>query len=182
MFQMVLPKKWTQQMAVRGIRTFPDPALLRKADPVKTVDQEIKTLVGDMIETMHAAPGIGLAAPQIGVNRRVIVVDPSAGEDPETILVLLNPVIISTEGKAVAEEGCLSLPEVQEEVERPEKIVLEALSLDGQGVWLEADGLMARILQHEIDHLDGILIFDKIGAVKRDIIKRKLRKRTRVEA
>ncbi len=182
MFQMVLREKWTPQMAVRGILKFPDPALLRKADPVQTVDQEITTLVRDMVETMHAAPGIGLAAPQIGVNLRVIVVDPSAGENPAAILALLNPVVLSTEGLAVAEEGCLSLPEVQEEIQRPEKIVLEALSLSGETLRMEVDGLLARILQHEIDHLDGILIIDKIGAIKRDIIKRKLRKRTRVEA
>lgn len=169
-------------MAIREIRVFPDPILRRKAKPVKEVDREIKALVQDMIETMHAAPGVGLAAPQVGISRRVIVADPSAGEDPQAVLALINPVVVSSEGKAVAEEGCLSLPDVQEEVERPERVTIEGLFVDGRKARIEADGLLARILQHEIDHVDGILILDRIGPLKRDLIKRKLRKRQRVEA
>ncbi|MBI2881611.1 MAG: peptide deformylase [Candidatus Tectomicrobia bacterium] len=169
-------------MAIREIRVFPDPILRRKAKPVKEVDREIKALVQDMIETMHAAPGVGLAAPQVGISRRVIVADPSAGEDPQAVLALINPVVVSSEGKAVAEEGCLSLPDVQEEVERPERVTVEGLFVDGRKACIEADGLLARILQHEIDHVDGILILDRIGPLKRDLIKRKLRKRQRVEA
>ncbi len=169
-------------MAVREILKFPAPALRRKAEAVEEVDQEIKNLAADMIETMRAAPGVGLAAPQVGVSRRLVVVDPSAGEDPEMLKVLINPVVVLSEGSIVAEEGCLSLPEVQEEVERPEKIAVEALSLDGRSMRIEANGLFARILQHEIDHLDGVLIIDRIGPVKRDLIKRKLRKRQRIKA
>ncbi len=169
-------------MAVREILKFPAPALRRKAEAVEEVDQEIKSLAADMIETIHAAPGVGLAATQVGVSRRLVVVDPSAGDDPEMLKVLINPVVVSSEGSIVVEEGCLSLPEVQEEVERPEKVAVEALSLDGRSTRIEANGIFARILQHEIDHLDGVLIIDRIGPVKRDLIKRKLRKRQRIEA
>ncbi|MFQ5911733.1 MAG: peptide deformylase [Nitrospinota bacterium] len=169
-------------MAVRAIRIFPDRVLRKKAEPVREVDQEVKTLVADMIETMRAAPGVGLAAPQVGVSRRVIVVDPSAGEDPEAVRVLINPVVVSAEGSAAAEEGCLSLPDVLEEVKRAEKVSVEGLLPDGTNTKIEIDGLLARILQHEIDHLDGVLILDRISPIKRDLIKRKLRKRQRVEA
>ncbi|MFQ5693318.1 MAG: peptide deformylase [Nitrospinota bacterium] len=169
-------------MVVREIRIFPDPVLRRKAAPVDKVDGEVRTLIEDMIETMRAAPGVGLAAPQVGVSRRVIVVDPSGGEDPEAVLGLINPRVVSSEGSAVAEEGCLSLPEVQEDVERAERVAVEGRLADGREIRIEADGLLARILQHEIDHLDGVLIIDFLSPVKRDLIKRKLRKRQREEA
>jgi peptide deformylase len=166
-------------MAVRPILIYPDPGLRRKAKQVQGITEEVFALVRDMLETMRAAPGIGLAAPQVGVGLRVIVADPSSGEDPKAVLALINPVILSTEGSSVAEEGCLSLPEVSEEVERAERVTVQAESPDGRKVEVEAEGLLARILQHEVDHLDGTLLIDHLNGVKRELVEQKLRKRQR---
>ena len=169
-------------MTLRKIQIFPDPALRKIAEPVDRIDESLKTLIGDMIETMHAAPGVGLAAPQVGVSQRVIVADPSAGENPDLALELMNPEIISCKGSVQHEEGCLSLPEVEVKVQRAEQIVVKAQRLDGRMQTIEAEGYLSYILQHEIDHLNGVLIIDSLGPVKRDLVKRKLRKRQRVEA
>lgn len=169
-------------MAVMKIRIFPDSVLRQEADPVAEVDEGVRTLVSDMIETMHAAPGVGLAAPQVGESRRIIVADPSSGEDPAAVLAVINPVLLNTEGSQTSEEGCLSFPEVQVLIERPERATFEGLSPDGRNVRIEAEGYLALILQHELDHLNGVLIIDFLGPVKRDLVKRKLRKRQRVEA
>ena len=169
-------------MTLRKILIFPDPVLRKIAEPVDRIDESLKRLIGDMIETMHAAPGVGLAAPQVGVSQRVIVADPSAGENPDLALELMNPEIISSKGSVQHEEGCLSLPEVEVKVQRAEQIVVKAQRLDGRMQTIEAEGYLSYILQHEIDHLNGVLIIDSLGPVKRDLVKRKLRKRQRVEA
>lgn len=169
-------------MSLRKILAFPASALRKIAEPVSQIDEDLETLVNDMIETMHAAPGVGLAAPQVGVNLRLIVADPTAGENPDLVLELINPEIISAEGSVEHGEGCLSLPDVEVQIKRAEQIVVKARRLNGQIQTFEVEGYLSYIFQHEIDHLNGVLIIDSLGPVKRDLVKRKLRKRQRVEA
>jgi peptide deformylase len=159
-------------MAVREIRTFPDPVLRKKAQRVEKIDGEIKNLVEDMVETMHAAPGVGLAAPQVGVSLRVFVADISVGEDPDALITLINPEIVSRSETNTIEEGCLSLPGVMSDVKRSDKVVVRGLNLQGEQVEIEAGGLMARVFQHEIDHLDGSLYWDHLGKIKRERLKK----------
>ena len=163
-------------MAVREILIIGDPALTRKAEPVAAVDEEIARLARDMVETVHAAPGIGLAAPQVGVGKRVIVVDLSVGEDADQLHVLVNPEIVAKDGEAVSEEGCLSVPEVREKVARPYRVTVRGLDLEGRPVEIEGEDLLARAFCHEIDHLDGILFVEKLSALKRALIKKKFKK------
>jgi peptide deformylase len=163
-------------MAVREILLIGDPILTRKSAPVERVDEEIVRLARDMVETVHAAPGVGLAAPQLGVGKRVIVVDLSVGEDEGALHVLVNPEILSKEGEAVCEEGCLSVPDIREKVSRPYRVVVRGLDLEGRNVEVEGEDLLARALCHEIDHLDGILFVEKLSALKRKLIKNKLKK------
>jgi peptide deformylase len=163
-------------MALREIRIIGDPILARKAEPVASVDEEIVRLARDMVETVHAAPGVGLAAPQVGVGKRLIVVDMSVGENKDDLIVLINPEIVSKEGEAVGEEGCLSVPDIRENVTRPYKVVVRALDLEGRPVEIEGEDLLARALCHEIDHLDGILFVERLSALKRALIKKKLKK------
>ncbi len=162
-------------MAVLEILKFPHRVLRQKARRVEQIDETIHRLVEDMTETMYRAPGIGLAANQVGVPRRVIVVDVSAGEAPENRLVLVNPEILHREGRVTTEEGCLSVPDLREDVTRSGRVVVRALDLEGRRVELEADDLLAVALQHEIDHLDGILFIDRISQLKRSryVAKRK---------
>jgi len=163
-------------MAVREILIIGDPILTRTSEPVDGISEEIVRLARDMVETVHAAPGVGLAAPQVGVNRRIIVVDLSVGEDKDALHVLINPEIVSAEGEAISEEGCLSVPDIKEKVARPYKVVARGLDLEGRRVEVEGEDLLARALCHEIDHLDGILFVDKLSALKRKLIKKKLKK------
>ena len=163
-------------MAVREILIIGDPALTRKAEPIAAVDEEIVRLARDMVETVHAAPGIGLAAPQVGVGKRVIVVDLSVGEDADQIHVLVNPEIVAKDGEAVSEEGCLSVPEVREKVARPYRVKVRGLDLEGRPVEIEGEDLLARAFCHEIDHLDGVLFVEKLSALKRALIKKKFKK------
>jgi peptide deformylase len=163
-------------MAVREILLIGDPILTKKAEPVASVNQEIVRLAEDMVETVHAAPGVGLAAPQLGVGKRVIVVDLSVGEDKNALHVLVNPEIIAKEGEAICEEGCLSVPDIREKVARPYRVVVRGLDLKGRKVEVEGEDLLARALCHEIDHLDGILFVEKLSALKRRLIKNKLKK------
>jgi peptide deformylase len=155
---------------------YPDPVLERPAEPVNEFNGELRKFVDDMFESMYAAKGIGLAAPQVGVSRRLTVIDLSFKERPEDKIVLINPEIILREGKQYEEEGCLSLPEIREKVSRAAKVTVRAQDLDGN--WFEMDGteLLARAFQHEIDHLDGILFFRRVSALKRDLILRRIRK------
>jgi peptide deformylase len=163
-------------MAIREILIIGDPILTRKAAPVERVDEEIVRLAWDMVETVHAAPGVGLAAPQVGVGKRLIVVDLSVGEDEEALYVLVNPEIVSAEGEAICEEGCLSVPEIREKVARPYRVVVRGLDLEGRAVEVEGEDLLARALCHEIDHLDGILFVEKLSALKRALIKKRFKK------
>lgn len=167
-------------MSERAIRIYPDPALRGHCLPVEEIDETKRRLALDMVETMHKAPGVGLAAPQVGELVRLIVVDLSIGEDPGQLHVLFNPVIETTAPEMnEAEEGCLSLPEVLEKVIRSERVRVRALNLEGKQVALDAQGKLARVLQHEIDHLDGKLILDHLNRMKRELIKRRLKKRSK---
>ncbi len=170
-------------MARLPIITAPDPRLKRTCAPVDTVDRTVRTLMDDMLETMYAAPGIGLAAPQVGVLKRVIVVDLARDDEPRTPYRMANPEVVEvSETLATYEEGCLSLPEHQAEVVRPAEALIRYLDEDGEQRELAADGLLATCIQHEIDHLDGILFVDHISKLKRDMIIRKLAKAKRSEA
>jgi peptide deformylase len=148
----------------RPILTYPDPFLTKKAASVARVDDKIRDLVRDMFETMYAASGVGLAAPQIGVGKRVIVVDVSPVEEGSVPLALVNPGIVERGGQVEGTEGCLSLPGVEGVVPRAERVKVRALDPEGRPVKIEAEGILARALQHEIDHLDGILFIDRISA------------------
>lgn len=167
-------------MAIRDILHYPDPRLRTKAKPVEQVDAELVVLVGDMFETMYAAPGIGLAATQINVHRRLLVMDVS--EDRSDPLVLINPEILEQGGEETMEEGCLSVPGFHESVTRADWIVVQALNLDGQPFSLRAEGLKAVCIQHEIDHLDGKLFVDYLTSLKRDRIRKKLEKEDKASA
>ena len=162
-------------MSILKILTYPDPVLKKKAKPVEMINVRIKNLVEDMLETMYAAPGIGLAAPQVGESLRVITVDVTRKE--EGLIVLINPEIISGEGECTEEEGCLSVPDLKEIVQRKEKVLVKGLDLEGRKIQIPAEGLLAIAFQHEIDHLDGILIIDRVSRLKRGIFKKKLRKK-----
>jgi peptide deformylase len=158
---------------------FPDPILQRASAPVTEFDDELRKLVADMFESMYAAQGIGLAAPQIGIPRRLTVIDLSNKKEPKDKIVLINPVITLQEGKQVEEEGCLSLPEIREKVRRSARVIVKAQ--DEYGKWSEREGseLLARAFQHEIDHLDGVLFIFRVSALKRDLILRRIRKMQR---
>lgn len=161
---------------IREIVKYPDPVLQREGDIVTEFDKELETLVDDMWESMYAAKGIGLAAPQIGVSKRVTVIDVSFGQKPEDKIVLINPEIVVREGKQYEEEGCLSLPDIREKVSRSAAVRVRAQNVKGE--WFEIDGeeLLSRAFQHEIDHLHGILFFQRVSALKRDLLLRKIRK------
>lgn len=165
-------------MAKLNILYFPDPRLRKKAAPINTVDATIVQLIDDMFETMYAAPGIGLAATQVNVQKRLIVIDTSdAQNDP---LVLINPVITAATGCIEMDEGCLSVPGFYELVNRQEKITVRALDRDGEPFEMMAEGLLAACIQHEIDHLDGKLFVDYLSTLKRNRIRKKLSKQDRV--
>ncbi|AKJ94085.1 peptide deformylase [Thioalkalivibrio versutus] len=161
-------------MAKREILHFPDPRLRLKAEPVAEVDDEIRTLVDDMFETMYEAPGIGLAATQINVQKRVLVADIS--DDQSAPHALINPEILETSGEEEMDEGCLSVPGFYEKVQRADRIRVRALGRDGQPFELDIDGLLAVCIQHEIDHLDGKLFVDYLSSLKRGRIRKKLEK------
>jgi peptide deformylase len=163
-------------MSTREIITLGHPTLALKAEPVTEVDDDVRALARDMIETLHAAPGIGLAAPQVNVSKRIIVIDLSLGENKDELHVVCNPEISYREGEVVREEGCLSVPEVYEKVARPRKVVVRGLGLDGRELSLEAEDLLARVFCHEIDHLEGRLFVDLLSPLKRSLIRRKFRK------
>jgi peptide deformylase len=169
-------------MALREIRIIGDPVLSRKADPVERVDEDVVRLARDMVETLHAAPGIGLAAPQVGVGRRVIIVDLSVGEDKDALHIVINPEIVATEGESVCEEGCLSVPDIREKVLRPYRVVVRGLDLEGRPVEIEGEDLLARAFCHEIDHLDGILFVEKLSPLKRALVRKKLKKKAAAPA
>ena len=166
-------------MAIRPIVKYGHPALHTASAPVKGIDGTIKSLVADMMETMYAAPGIGLAAPQIAVPLRVIVVDLSVGEDSTQLIQLINPELVTREGEQRHEEGCLSAPGYAGTPVRPARVVVKGLDLEGKERVYEATELLARAFCHEIDHVDGLLFVDRLTPLKRDLLKRKLRKRAK---
>jgi peptide deformylase len=161
---------------IREIVKYPDPILQRPTEKVTEFDEELRTLAADMFESMYKAIGIGLAAPQIGVGKRITVIDLSNRKNPREKLVLVNPEILHREGKQVEEEGCLSLPDIRDKVARAAKVKVRAQNLEGKTIELEGTELLARAFQHEIDHLDGILFPWRLSALKRDLILRKIRK------
>ena len=160
-------------MAILEIKEYGEPVLREKALPVEEVTPEILNLIKDMAETMYTASGVGLAALQVGVPKRIILVD---GEE-DGLIVLINPMIIKSEGEVVAEEGCLSVPDIYSQVKRSLKVTIKALDENGDLIEITKDGLIARALQHEIDHLDGILFVDRIGRMERQVLLNKLKKK-----
>ncbi len=167
-------------MSILKILRYPDERLHKLAKPVATVDARIRQLADDMAETMYAAPGVGLAASQVDVHEQLIVIDTSESRDQ--LLVLINPVITSSEGSAKREEGCLSVPEIFDIVERAEKITVEALNRDGKKFTLDAEGLLAVCIQHEMDHLKGKVFVEYLSRLKQTRIVAKLKKREREPA
>ncbi|NLO78844.1 MAG: peptide deformylase [Xanthomonadaceae bacterium] len=167
-------------MAILDILHFPDPRLRIKAKPVEKVDDELRQLIDDMFETMYAAPGIGLAATQVNVHKRVIVIDVS--EEKNQPLVLVNPEILDKRGTEEMQEGCLSVPDYYDTVRRAEWVRVRALDRDGKPFELETDGLLAVCIQHEIDHLDGKLFVDYLSELKRNRVRKKLEKQARLRA
>ena len=164
---------------IRPILKYGDTTLHDRASPVDAVTPEIERLIDDMIETMYAAPGIGLAAPQVGVPLRIFVVDISAGRDPTGLLALVNPEFVERTGTQLEEEGCLSVPGFNATVIRPTRAVLKCLDRSGQEQRHDVTGLLARAFQHEMDHLDGLLFVDRLRGIKRDLITRRIRKLSR---
>jgi len=163
-------------MATRPVIIIGHKTLSRKSAPIGVIDDAVRTLARDMVETLHAAPGIGLSAPQVNAGVRLIVVDLSIGENPDELIVMVNPEITSQVGTCVREEGCLSVPEVFEKVSRPQKITVRGLDLDGREKVMEAEDLLARVFCHEIDHLNGKLFIDRLSPLKRSLIRKKFKK------
>ena len=163
-------------MALLGILKYPDPLLKEVAQPVKTISGETVRLIDDMVETMYAAPGIGLAAPQVGVSERIIVLDTDHENPGKNLLKLINPEIRRREGEITWEEGCLSVVDFTVEVKRSARVALKAIGVNQEEISIDAEGLLAVALQHEIDHLDGKLILDRVSRLKRDLYVRRLKK------
>lgn len=162
-------------MSVLKILTYPDPILRRKALPVETIDEGTEKLAKAMAETMYGAPGIGLAAPQVGESLRVITIDITP--EKEGLITIINPEIIFSEGECAEEEGCLSVPDFKETISRKAKVVVQGMDTSGKEIQIPAEGILALCFQHEIDHLDGILVIDRVSRLKRDPFKKKLRKK-----
>lgn len=166
-------------MAILEIIKYPNVTLKTKCKPVTEINDRLRQLVRDMAETMYTAPGVGLAAPQVGHCLRVAVIDVTKANDPKNLLVLINPVIVAADGECTWEEGCLSIPGCAEDVQRSKKVTVHCQDLEGKTVEIEAEDLLAVALQHEIDHLDGILFIDHLSQLKRDLYRRKLLKEAR---
>jgi peptide deformylase len=166
-------------MAILPIRIVPDPVLRERCAEVARFDPELRRLAADMVETMHAAPGVGLAAPQVGESRRLIVVDLSVGEDPAQLHVFVNPRIAASDGSVADVEGCLSIPGVSDKVVRPHRVRVEAQDLDGEPFALDAEEWLARAICHEVDHLDGVLFIDRLSGLRRERALRQVRKLVR---
>jgi len=164
---------------IRQILKYGEDVLHRKALPVGELTGDIQRLIDDMIETMYAAPGIGLAAPQVGVPVRIFVIDLSVGREPDGLMVMINPSFVERDGMQLEDEGCLSVPEFNATVVRPSRVVIKGLDRRGTEYQREGDGLLARAFQHEMDHLDGTLFVDRLRGIKRDMILRKIRKLSR---
>ena len=164
-------------MAIRTILHYPDPRLRKKAEPIEHVTPEISRLIDDMAETMYAAPGVGLAATQIGEPYRLFIIDIAGEDEPSNLLVFINPEIVARDGDQTWAEGCLSFPGVTEDIKRAEKVTVKAIGIDGKEFTLSAEGLLAVAIQHENDHLEGVLMIDHLGLLKKRIVNRKMQKR-----
>ena len=170
-------------MSILNIIKYPDPILKKKSEPVREITPEIQRFIDDMAETMYAAPGVGLAAPKVGRSIRVIVIDVNSKEEQKKDLIsLINPEIIERSGDIAWEEGCLSIPDYSADVKRAERVVVRGLDRDGKEKVIVGEELLSIVLQHEIDHLDGMLFIDRLGPIKRDLVKRRLRKQARVDS
>src|SRR5438309_3870918 len=156
------------------ILRYGDSPLHDAAGPIEEITDDVHKLIDDMIETMYAAPGVGLAAPQVGVSLRLFVIDTSVGRDPSSLMVMINPEFVEREGMQLEEEGCLSVPGFNATVARPSKVLVKGLDRDGQERTVEATGLLARAFQHEMDHLDGALFVDRLRGLQKDLIVRKI--------
>lgn len=176
-------------MALLEITQFPESILREKAKPVERIDEPLHKLIEDMFETMYAAPGVGLAAPQVGISLRLFVYDIGGREgpkksarsaDPQECGVLINPEILLREGAQSDEEGCLSVPGYREAVKRADRVAIKGLNREGREIQVEGKGLLARLFQHEVDHLDGLLYIDRLSSLKRNIFLRKFRKRVKL--
>ena len=165
-----------KKIKIHEIVKYPDPVLAKRGEDITQFGEDLKVLVEEMFESMYAAHGIGLAAPQIGLSKRLTVIDVNFKKDPADKLVLVNPEIIEREGKQFEEEGCLSLPEIREKVTRAAKVKVRAQNVEGEWFEVEGEELLARAFQHEIDHLDGVLFIDRLSRLKRDLVHRKIKK------
>jgi peptide deformylase len=163
-------------MAVRRIVVYGTPVLRQRTTEVANLNGDLQQLIDDMVETMHAAPGVGLAANQVGSSHRLFVANPADDHDPSTLLVVINPEVVESDGERVSNEGCLSIPDYRDEVRRANRVLLRGLDRNGRPIEVEGQGLLARIFQHEMDHLNGLFFLDRLSPAKRDILTRKLRK------
>jgi len=168
-------------MAILEILKYPHPLLKKSCEDVEEINGETKRVIQDMIETMYAAEGVGLAASQVGISQRIIVVDVSPVDAQQNLFAMINPEIVSEEGEVEHEEGCLSVPDCVEKVKRKEKVRVKGISPEGEPMDIGAEGILAFALQHEIDHLNGTLILDRLSGLKRDIYRRKLKKKKEEE-
>jgi peptide deformylase len=172
----VTTKVSEKKTKIHEVVKWPDPVLAKPGETVTVFDAKLKKLTEEMFESMYAAQGIGLAAPQIAISQRITVIDVSFKKNPEEKIVLINPEIVEREGKQVEEEGCLSLPEIREKVSRAEWVKVKAQDVTGEWFEIEGTELLARAMQHEIDHLDGVLFIDRLSRLKRDLVIRKIKK------
>jgi len=173
----LLARDYLKAMTIKPLIILPDPVLRQVSKPVERVDEGVKKFAGDLLETMYDAPGIGLAAIQVGEPRRMLVIDLSKEGEPKAPQIFINPEIVSrSDERSIYEEGCLSIPDYYAEVERPAQVKVKYVDLDGKQKEVEAEGLLATCLQHEIDHLNGVLFIDHISKLKRDMVVRKFRK------
>ncbi len=163
-------------MAFRQIVTYGTPVLRQRTKEVASLDGELQQLIDDMVETMYTAPGVGLAANQVGSTHRLFVANPADDHDPSKLLVVINPEIVESDGEIANEEGCLSIPDYREEVRRARRVLLRGLDRQGKPIEVEGRDLLARIFQHEMDHLNGLFFVDRLSPAKRDILARKLKK------
>ena len=164
-------------MALLEIKKYPEMVLKKVAAPVRDWDRSLQTLIDSMIETMYAAPGIGLAAPQVDVSKRLVIVDVSLREGEEApLIILINPEVVHTDGDTESEEGCLSLPGIVTSVKRADRVLVRGYDREGNQIEIEGEGLLSRVLQHEIDHLNGTLLIDRMSPIKREFYKKRLKK------
>ena len=163
-------------MAILDIRTYPYKILLQKANPVVELNGRVQDLIDSMIQTMYAAPGVGLAAPQVAVSQRLVVVDVSTKEESKPLIVMVNPKIIEQEGEIPSEEGCLSLPDFRATVNRAKTICVKLYDREGKPMEIEADGLLSRAIQHELDHLNGMLLLDRVSSIRKKFFLKKIQK------